>query len=43
VDYYINAEEQLESAKILANSEKYRIAVTLLCLSKLLKKDDVDN
>ena len=33
MDYYINAEEQLEGAKILANSEKYRIAVTLLCLS----------
>ena len=33
MDYYTNAEEQLESAKILAGSEKYRIAVTLLCLS----------
>jgi len=33
VDYYTNAEEQLESAKILAGSEKYRIAVTLLSLS----------
>jgi len=33
MDYYTNACEQLESAGILAASQKYRIAVTLLCLS----------
>ena len=33
MDYYTNAEEQLEGAKILADSGKYRLAVTLLCLS----------
>jgi len=33
VDFYINASEQLEGAQILADSQKYRIAVTLLCLS----------
>jgi HEPN domain-containing protein len=33
VDYYINACEQLEGAKILAASKMYRLAVTLLCLS----------
>ena len=33
MDFYINASEQLEGAQILADSQKYRIAVTLLCLS----------
>lgn|GEM_PF-653413 len=33
MDYYINAEEQLDGAKVLADSGKYRLAVTLLCLS----------
>ena len=33
MDFYVNACEQLEGAKILAASGKYRIAVTLLCLS----------
>ena len=33
MDYYTNAKEQLECAKILADSGKYRLAVTLLCLS----------
>lgn len=33
MNYYVNAKEQLEGAEILAASEKYRIAVTLLCLS----------
>ena len=33
MDYYINANEQLDGAKVLAEAEKYRLAVTLLCLS----------
>jgi len=33
VDYYVNACEQLEGAEVLAASKKYRLAVTLLCLS----------
>jgi len=33
MNYYVNAEEQLDGAQILAASEKYRLAVTLLCLS----------
>ena len=33
MDYYNNACEQLEGAELLAASEKYRLAVTLLCLS----------
>jgi HEPN domain-containing protein len=33
VNYYINAEEQLEGAEVLAASGKYRLAVTLLSLS----------
>jgi len=36
VDYYVNACEQFEGAKILAASNKYRLAVTLLCLSSEL-------
>ena len=34
--YYVNACEQFEGAKILAASNKYRLAVTLLCLSSEL-------
>ena len=33
MDFYTNACEQFESAQILASSEKYRVAVTLLCLA----------
>jgi len=33
MDYYVNACEQLEGAKILSAAQKYRLAVTLLCLS----------
>lgn len=33
MDYYINAKEQLEGAKVLADAGKYRLSVTLLCLS----------
>ena len=33
MDYYINANEQLEGAEVLAASEKYRLSITLLCLS----------
>jgi HEPN domain-containing protein len=33
MNFYANACEQLEGAEILANSEKYRLAITLLCLS----------
>jgi len=33
MDFYTNACEQLESAKILAAANKYRVAVTLLCLA----------
>ena len=33
MDYYVNACEQLEGAKILAASEKHRLSVTMLCLS----------
>ena len=33
MDFYVNACEQFESAEILAASGKYRVAVTLLCLS----------
>ena len=36
MDYYVNACEQLEGAEVLAASEKYRLAVTLLCLSSEL-------
>ena len=33
MDYYVNACEQLDGAEVLAASGKYRLAVTLLCLS----------
>ncbi len=33
MDYYTNAHEQMEGAMVLANAQKYRLAVTLLCLS----------
>ena len=33
MDYYANACEQLEGAEILYAAQKYRLAVTLLCLS----------
>jgi len=33
MDYYINACEQLDGAEVLADSGKYRLAVTLICLS----------
>jgi len=49
VDFYNNAFEQLESAKILAESGKFRVAVTLLCLSgelflkSLVERKDPNN
>ena len=33
MDYYVNACEQLDGAEVLAASGKYRLAVTLPCLS----------
>ncbi|MDR0300796.1 MAG: HEPN domain-containing protein [Treponema sp.] len=36
MNYYTNACEQLEGAELLAASGKYRLAVTLLCLSSEL-------
>ena len=33
MEYYVNACEQLEGAKILTAAQKYRLAVSHLCLS----------